>query len=295
MIKKYSTLLFGTAGIPHSAKKRKTPEGIEEIKKLNLDAMEIAFTHGIYMKKEEDAKACKKAALQNGVVLSVHAPYYLNLNSDKPETIKKSKWFIYQSAKMGALAGARCVVIHPGYYGKTKSKEETYQTIKKNLQEVAEQLQKEGIDISICPETTGRITQFGTIDEILRLCAELKNVNVIPCLDFAHMWARKMAENIYILQNGKEEIDGYTFAKEILEKVEKTLGKQALHKLHIHMSGIEYGKSGERYHEPLEESKFPWMGVLKALKEKDATGVVICESPILEKDAILMKNYYKNH
>ncbi|PKM92398.1 MAG: hypothetical protein CVU81_00660 [Euryarchaeota archaeon HGW-Euryarchaeota-1] len=147
------TLLFGTAGIPISAKATKTAGGITAVKELGLDALEIEFVRAIYL-TEKSAKECKEIASKNNIILSIHAPYFINLNSENPEIVKKSQWFIYQSAKIGALAGAKCVVFHPGFYVK-KTKEQAYFTIKKNLEEVVNKLKKENVAIHLCPETMG--------------------------------------------------------------------------------------------------------------------------------------------
>ena len=322
------TLLFGTAGIPISAKATKTAGGITAVKELGLDALEIEFVRAIYL-TEKSAKECKEIASKNNIILSIHAPYFINLNSENPEIVKKSQWFIYQSAKIGALAGAKCVVFHPGFYVK-KTKEQAYFTIKKNLEEVVNKLKKENVAIHLCPETMGRISQFGTLDEILQLSVEMPNVR--PCLDFAHIWARAKAEllsqqhpldavaresNILLSQNESNAVaresnsrprtearqmaesdekakDGRAFAIEILEKIKKVLGNGALKNLHIHMHGVEYNKNGEHNHKTLENSEFPWIEILQVLKENKVEGIIISESPNIELDAILMKKYYND-
>ncbi|NCS98536.1 TIM barrel protein, partial [bacterium] len=281
--------------------------GIKAVKDLGLDVLEIEFVRGIYL-DEKKANECKEIASKNNIILTVHAPYFINFNSDDLNIVKKSQGFIYQSAKIGWLAGAKCVVFHPGFYGK-KTKDETYKTIKTNLQFVIKQIQKENINITFCPETMGRVSQFGTIDEILQLSVDIPNVK--PCLDFAHMWARtmaktttfsekcvsEMAKTTTFLENTEKakEVDGRVFATEILEKIEKTLGKDALKHLHIHMAGVAYNKNGEHNHETLEESKFPWREILDVLKEKEISGTIISESPNIELDAIRMKEYWKKH
>ncbi len=62
--------------------------------------------------------------------------------------------------------------------------------------------------------------------------------------------------------------------------------------MHIHLSGIHYSEKGERNHLPFEESDFNYIACLKAFKDFNINGCIICESPILEKDALLLKNSY---
>jgi len=148
------------------------------------------------------------------------------------------------------------------------------------MKELIQKLDDEGIKIWVRPETTGKRTQFGTVEEIVRLSEELENV--LPCIDFAHLHARS---------GGK--YNTYEEFKEILGYVEKHLGREALDNMHIHVSGIEYGNKGEKRHLNLQESDMNYPDLLKVWKEFDIKGVVISESPNLEEDALLLKRKYE--
>ena len=127
----------------------------------------------------------------------------------------------------------------------------------------------------------GKISQFGSLEELLNLCSEVEGL--APCLDFAHLHARTGKYNSY-----------YEF-KSVLNQVEKRLGRPALDNLHLHVSGINYSnKSGEIMHLNLRESDFKYTELLQALKEQEVKGAVICESPNLEEDALhLQETYFK--
>ena len=252
---------FGTAGIPFHAKD--TVDGIRKVKEMELDAMELEFVYGVNL-KEETAKQAGKLAKKLGILLSAHAPYYINLNSNEKAKVEASKKRIVKSAKVAYLAGARGVVFHPGFYLKQDS-QIVYEKIKGEIKKVAKQLADEGIKIMLRPETTGKKTQFGTIYELLKLSEEVENV--MPCIDFAHIHARTQKYNTY------EEFS------EILSLVEKHLGKEGIKKLHMHASGINYNEKGEQNHLNLKESDFNYKALLNALKDFKADGVVICESP----------------
>ena len=148
------------------------------------------------------------------------------------------------------------------------------------MEKIVSDLRSEKNNIWVRPETTGKATQFGSIDELLQLSSEVDHV--LPCIDFSHLHART---------NGK--INTYKEFKEILEKSEAMLGKEFLKNLHCHVSGIKYSEKGERNHLILEESDFNYKDLLKALKEFDCNGIIICESPNIEDDALLLKKTFE--
>ena len=271
-------LLFGTAGIPVAAKGSATAEAIASVKKLGLGAMELEFVRSVNITKEK-APAVRKSAEQNGIILTCHAPYYINLNSTENAKLKASIYRILSAARIADLCGAWSVCFHPGFYQQS-TKEEAYNRVKESVNEIIKTLKNENNSIWIRPETTGKETQFGNIDEILELSRELENV--MPCIDFAHFHART---------NGK--YNSYREFSEILEKVEKKLGKKGLENMHTHITGIAYSEKGEKNHLNLKESDFKYKELVRALKDFKVKGVVISESPNIEEDALMMQKIYK--
>lgn len=244
------------------------------MRELNLDCMEIEFVQGVRM-KEEYARKVREIANELNVKLSAHAPYYINLNAKEKKKIEDSKKRLIDAARIGYLCGARNIVFHAGYYLKD-AKDVVYKNVKARLKEVLNEL--ESYDVILRVETTGKTSQFGDLIEVLKLSQELDKL--LPCIDFAHIHARTNAYNSY------EEF------KKILELVESYLGKEALRNMHIHISGIEYGKSGEIRHLNLKESDMRYEELMKVLKEFNTSGFVISESPNLEEDALLLKQIY---
>ena len=272
-------LLFGTAGIPLSSNPRTTSDGIRHLKKLGLGNMELEFVHSVNITKEK-APEIKKVATDNDIILTCHAPYYINLNSLEKAKIMASIDRILNSARITNLCGGYSVAFHSGFYMGQEPKK-VYDTIKQNIKEISLTLKRENNNIWIRPETTGKETQFGNVDEILQLSQELDNV--MPCVDFAHFHART---------NGKYNTYG-EFAG-ILEKIEKALGKNGLENMHIHITGIAYGPKGEKNHLNLKESDLKYQELLKALKDFKVKGVVVCESPNIEEDAMMMQKTFNN-
>ena len=271
-----SRLLFGTAGIPHKASSPSTLSGIRQIPELGLDCLEVEFVKGIKIGSDL-AQDIGKAAAENKVALSAHAPYFINLNSPEEGKRLASQDRLLSSARMAELCGAETVVFHPGYYGRN-TPEEAFENIKKSIAEVVSILNMERTRVVLRPETMGKKSQFGSLEEILQLCREVDGI--LPCVDFSHIHARDGKANTYI---------GF---QRILKKIEKKLGPKGLENMHIHISGVEYTDKGELKHIDLKESDFRYDEWIQALKDMGVRGMVICESPNLEKDALMLKKLY---
>ena len=271
-------LLFGTAGVPKSTVGTSSLEGIQRIVELGLDCMEVEFVKGVKMGAETAEKIMEKAE-EMGVWLSVHAPYYVNLNAAEEGKRLASMERLIASARMAEKCGARSVVFHAGFYGKD-DEETTFQNIKRGAQEVVSIMKAERSRVVLRPETMGKRRQFGSLEEILRLCREVDGLQ--PCVDFSHIHARE----------GRGKANSYREFDRILRKVERKLGRQALKNMHIHVSGAEYSNRGELKHLMLDESDFRYDEWVQALKDAGVEGIVICESPIQEHDAVMLKNLY---
>ena len=278
MKKTMDRLRFGTAGIPLSTPKPSTITGIQRVRELGLDAMELEFVRRVNISPEM-AKKIKYVARKHDVVLTAHAPYYINLNAVEKSKVEASKNRIIQSAERLYDAGGWSVVFHAGYYLK-QNPGKVYEKVKNEIKDIVGQLQDKGVEIWIRPELTGKPTQFGELRELIRLSQDVEMV--LPAIDFAHAHARHGGE-----VNTEEEW------REMLTLIEEELGREALDSMHIHVSGIHYTEKGERHHLNLQESDLRWEDLLKVLKEFGVKGVVISESPNIEGDAILMKKKYE--
>lgn len=272
-------LIFGTAGIPLSSFNHSTVGGIERVRELGLGAMELEFVRSINV-SEESAVDVRKAASNNDVILTCHAPYFINLNAVEREKIEASVHRIVRSAAVAWLCGGYSTTFHAGFY-LNQAPQKVYDKIRDGIVHIRKLLDDQGIDIWLRPETTGKMTQFAGLKELLQISEEIEGV--MPCIDFAHMHARTGGKN-----NTELEF------RSMLESVEKSLGKEGLKNMHIHMSGIHYTDKGERHHLPLDESDFNYKDLLKVWKEFKIAGVVISESPLIEQDALLMQKYYMN-
>ena len=271
-------LLFGTSGIPLSTVKPNTINAIKRVRELGLSAMELEFVHSVNIKKEKTSEVFQTAK-ERDVVLTCHGQYYINLNSAEKEKQEASIQRIFNAASIADMCGAYSMTFHPAFY-LGMSSEACYDTVKKNLKEAVNKVKDAGHKIWVRPETTGKNSQFGTVTEILKLSQDIEQV--MPCVDFSHLHARS---------NGKFNTE-QEFRSVLLE-IEKVLGRNGLENMHIHLSGIAYSEKGEKKHLKLEESDMNYKDLLKVWKEFKIAGVVICESPNIEEDALMLKKYYE--
>src|SRR3989344_4567333 len=251
---------FGPSGL---GSVKDAVSNLEKYKSLGFTACEIAFTYGAYIKKKEDAEKIKNAAEKLGIQLTIHGPYWINLNSEDEEKIKKSKERILESCKVGTWLGAKKVVIHPGFYGKLNPKE-SYENIKKEMIDLEKKRKGFNYTCKIALETTGKINVFGSVDETLKLVEE---TGCDFCIDFAHILAREKS---------------YMF-KEVFEKFKN------FNEIHIQFSGINYTEKGERNHIETKREE------LKELISHLPTGkniTIINESPNPVEDTIKALEIY---
>jgi len=265
--------IFGTVGIPKSTPKNPggTLGGINRIHELSLSALELGWVRSVRV-SEEICAQIKSSGVQNCVKLSVHAPYYINLNASAEEW-PKSRKRLMDAAYYGFLAGATDVIFHPGSYFNDNPPQVLERAINR-LSDCVTELKSMKIDILLRPETMGKKALIGSLEDLLHLSSQIDTVE--PCLDFAHLHAR----------TGDGTMNSYNEWIELIDQYRFHLGEKSLQNLHIHISGIEYSVRGEKKHLELAESDFRFVDLLQSLKDKKCGGRILCESPVLEEDAI---------
>jgi len=242
-------------------------EILEEYSKNGFGNCEVLFVQQVYMNKEQ-AERIGKIAKRNKIELSIHASYFINLNSEEKPKIHASMQRILKCCEIGDALGARNIVFHSGFYGKDfakaktseekrKVEEETFQNIKERILEMMEVIKEKKWNVKLCPETMGKINVFGSAEEISRL---VKETGCSFCIDFAHILARD------------KKVD--------YEKIKRLFPQK---EWHCHFSGIEYGEKGERNHINLKKEQ--WKELFENLpKDKEIT--IVCESPNRIEDCV---------
>ena len=267
---------FGTVGSPAGTPKKPggTVGAIAFSKSIGLDTLELGWVQSVRV-TEATCALIKAAGKEHGVALSVHAPYFINLNANAEEW-PKSRKRLMDAAHYGNLAGTTDIIFHPGsYFGNDPA--DVLKIALPRLAACVKELQKNGDNVTLRPETMGKSAMLGSFEDALIMSKEVDMVQ--PCLDFAHLHARP----------GDGSMNTYDEWSRLLEKYGKTLGSKTLKKLHIHLSGIEYGPKGEKHHLPLAEADLDMKALFKALHEFGCGGRIMCESPIMEEDALTMK------
>ncbi|HDN05184.1 MAG TPA: hypothetical protein ENF27_04535 [Chloroflexi bacterium] len=266
---------FGTVGSPKNKPKKPggSVGGIYYLKDLGLQALELGWVRSVRV-SESTAASIKEAGQERDVALSVHAPYYINLNADQEEW-PKSRQRLMDAARAGHQSGATDIVFHPGsYFGKPAA--EVLKVALSRLDDCVKELRAEDNPVILRPETMGKGAMLGSLEDTLEM-SQLAGVE--PCLDFAHLHARP----------GDGSVNTYQEWMDILNAYRDALGEKSLGRLHCHLSGIEYTEKGEQNHLVISESDFDLSALFQALLDSKAGGRILCESPTLEEDALFIQ------
>lgn len=231
---------------------------------LKLQSQEVEFTFGVKM-KNETAKHVGELRKKLGIELSVHAPYYINLSSEDKGKLKKSFEWIFLSCERGHYMGAKNIVFHPGFYLK-KNPDRTFDLVLENIKYLQKEIKKRKWGVKLAPETTGKLSAFGNLDEIIELTKKSK---CSFCVDFAHLFSRQQGKIDYA---------------EILKKL-KRFGH-----IHSHFSSINFTEKGERNHLNISANKPSFKELAKEILKQKVSITVICESPSTWRDSLEMKN-----
>ncbi len=264
------TALFGTAGNEQaffSAGFRKTIQAPAYVASLGLDAYEYQCGHGVRI-SPDGAQALGHAAQEAGIILSLHAPYYISMASKDPAIRERSIHYILQSARSAKWLGAGRVVVHPGACA-GRPREEAMLLCLETFRKALKALDEENLQqVHICPETMGKIGQLGTLHEVLTICK--LDERLLPCLDFGHLNART--------NGGLASRADYQV---ILDAVKQMLGEERQRHFHAHFSKIEYTKTGgEKRHLTFADTVYgpPFSPLAEELAARNLCPTVICES-----------------
>lgn len=253
------------------------------LSEIGLDAYEIQCGRGVRMGDDAAAKI-KALAQQHGIALSIHAPYYISMSSVEEQKRIGSVNYILQSAALAKKTDAKRIIVHSGSCSKI-TREYALELATDTMKNAVAALDSEGFDdISICPETMGKINQLGTLNEVIELCKV--DERIIPAIDFGHLNARDGG----VLKTAAD-------FESIIDTVEKELGGYRAKNFHVHFSKIEYSAGGEKRHLTFEDTVFgpDFEPFAEVLCKRALTPTVICESAgTMSKDALYMKNYYNS-
>ena len=280
------SIRFGTAGISDSFDAMGFKNSLDipaYIERFQLHAFEYQCGRGVRLGLDKAAEMARRAEKPD-ILFSVHAPYFISMSSMVEETRLKSIDYILQSCRLVRALGGRRVIFHSGSCGK-QSREEALEKALDTMQRMVKAVDEEGFDdITLCPETMGKIGQLGTLDEVLALCGVDKRIT--PCIDFGHLNARTLGG----IQTKQDYAD-------ILDRMQQVLQDERAQNFHVHFSHIEWSKGGEKRHWTFADTQFgpEYPPLIQLLKERQLSPVIICESAGTQaEDALSMQEYYQS-
>ncbi len=280
------SIRFGTAGISDSFDAMGFKNSLDipaYIERFQLHAFEYQCGRGVRLGLDKAAEMARRAEKPD-ILFSVHAPYFISMSSMVEETRLKSIDYILQSCRLVRALGGRRVIFHSGSCGK-QSREEALEKALDTMQRMVKAVDEEGFDdITLCPETMGKIGQLGTLDEVLALCGVDKRIT--PCIDFGHLNARTLGG----IQTKQDYAD-------ILDRMQQVLQDERAQNFHVHFSRIEWSKGGEKRHWTFADTQFgpEYPPLIQLLKERRLSPVIICESAGTQaEDALSMQEYYQS-
>ena len=276
---------FGTAGTSDSFAARGYKNSLDipaYTAEMGLNAFEYQCGHGVRLGLEKAAKMAADAAARD-ILFSVHAPYYISMSSLEEDKRLNSVNYLLQSAAVCKALGGRRIIFHPGSCGK-QSREAALEKAMDTMYRAQKALDEAGYEeMTLCPETMGKIGQLGTLDEVLALCTVDKRIT--PCIDFGHLNARTLG--------GIQATEDYAA---ILDQLETALGDERARRFHVHFSRIEFSKGGEKQHWTFAQTQFgpEPQPLMELLAWRGLAPVVICESAGTQaEDARTMKTMYE--
>ena len=280
------SIRLGTAGINDSFDAMGFKNSLDipaYIERFQLHAFEYQCGRGVRLGLDKAAEMARRAEKPD-ILFSVHAPYFISMSSMVEEPRLKSIDYILQSCRLVRALGGRRVIFHSGSCGK-QSREEALEKALDTMQRMVKAVDEEGFDdITLCPETMGKIGQLGTLDEVLALCGVDKRIT--PCIDFGHLNARTLGG----IQTKQDYAD-------ILDRMQQVLQDDRARNFHVHFSRIEWSKGGEKRHWTFADTQFgpEYPPLIQLLKERQLSPVIICESAGTQaEDALSMQEYYQS-
>lgn len=273
---------FGPAGTPplFEAMGASLADVPRLLREEGLDAFEyqaVRWGKKPQMRREEAEKLGQEAK-KNDVLLSLHGSYFMNFCGNKG-IVEASKQRLIACATAAEWMKAYVVVFHLGYYG-NKLPSLALKSCVQALKEVVEAMRALGLEsVMLGPETMGKTASVGTLEEVLTICEEIEQAQLV--IDWSHLYARK--------QGQMRTLDDF---RKVVEKVENRLGIEATRNMHCHFTKVEFGEKGERRHRVLDERGYgPDFRLLaKVIAKYDLKPVIISESPLLDVDAVKMRD-----
>ena len=276
--------IFGPAGNAENFPCKSSADAPKWLKEIGLDCYEYQCGKGVHVGKDTAVRLGANARAA-GIVLSLHAPYFINLANPDLESIRKNNGYVLVSCALADWMRATRVVVHTGaLMGRTRR--EALDIAKRGVRTLLSVIDTAGLGhITLCPETMGKLGQLGDLDEVLELCTV--DDRLLPCVDFGHLYARSLGAD-----------DGAEAMERMLDRMEEVLGPDRASRFHSHFSHIEFTlNGGEKCHRTFADDGGygpDWTPLAQAVARRGWSPVFICESAGTQaEDALTMKKIYR--
>ena len=276
---------FGPAGNAESFPYKSSVDAPRWLREIGLDCYEYQCGKGVNV-GEATARKIGLAAVEQGITLSLHAPYFINLANPDPESLQKTIGYITSACLAADWMGAGRVIIHSGALMK-RTRREAQDIALRSMKEVVRACDEAGFGhITLCPETMGKINQLGDLDEVLELCTT--DERLIPCVDFGHLYARSLGAD-----------EGAEVCFRMLNRIQEVLGEERASRFHSHFSHIEFTPNGgEKCHRTFDDDGGfgpDWTPLAAEVARRGWSPTFICESAGTQaEDALTMKLVYES-
>ncbi|MCD6496533.1 MAG: hypothetical protein J7K54_04650 [Candidatus Aenigmarchaeota archaeon] len=255
---------YGVSTLPEAKSVDQVMEVLRELYKVGFRALvlspeifkDINDTTELYKEYYGDLLRMKNIAKKFGIELSLRYSDF----GDMPDNSLR----IF--ATIASLMDCRIFTIPPNFYPRMPQQ----QALKLVVYKINEIVNELRVKARIGIETTGKVGELGSIDDVIEICK--RTTNTEPVINWAHLHAR-----------GAGSLKTQDDFIRIFEKVKSGVGSRWLRDAYFFFSGVKYGPSGEISHTSFVGSDLRLDHLIRTSLSYGVQGTVIFEEPQREK------------
>jgi deoxyribonuclease-4 len=257
-------VMYGVSSIPVPRNTAQILDVLRELYKIGMKAYVLPREYfagivtqaDLYKSAYGDLLKIKEMAQKFNIELALHLPAL----PDNPDEVLK----VY--CTICSVMDCRTVIVTPDIY-KNMPQEQSVRLAVYKINEIMTGLR---MQIKMGIETTGRVDQVGSLEQVVDMVRRTQGTEVI--LNWAHIHAR-----------GAGTLRGEDDYRKVLSYVMNSVGRQWLENAYFLFSGISYGPSGEIRHVPLASSDISLRNMIRQSVSFGIKGTLIFEDPDKEK------------
>ena len=262
-------IAYGTQKIPIADSINKVITILNDLYKIGIKAFilpkelfsGIRSPSDLYKEHYGDLLKIKDLANKFNIQLALHYPKL----SDQPDDILKT------FCSISSIMGTRTFIIQPSFYSQMPQD----QALKLAVYKINEIMTSLREDIKMGIETTGKIRQLGSLEDVIDIVKRTEKTETI--MNWAHIHARGSGA----LRTEQDYIN-------VLSKLRQELGPGMFHDSYFLFSGVYYGPSGMIRKVPLGQSDMNLAHLIKGIMSFNIKGTLIFEDP--DRDKFILRN-----